>query len=138
MQATRSRRPPNLQKRKPSNIKEQAMNPVPLFSRESSEGRPGEITYEPLTAALGSGSCVLVDVREPLEFAAGHVPGAVNRPLSTFDPAELPTDKPVVLMCQAGGRSAKALAKTVAVGRTDVVHYPGSMTGWRSEGGPST
>ena len=34
------------------------MNPVSLSSRKSSEGRPGEITYEPLTAALGSGSCV--------------------------------------------------------------------------------
>ncbi len=113
------------------------MNPVSQSSHESSEGRPGEITYERLAAALGSGSCVLVDVREAVEFAAGHAPGAVNHPLSSFDPADLPKDKPVVLMCQAGGRSAKALAKAVAAGRTDVVHYPGGMTGWRSQGGQS-
>jgi rhodanese-related sulfurtransferase len=114
------------------------MNPFSLFSRKSSEGQPNEISYEDLTAALSSHSCALVDVREAGEFAAGHVRGAVNRPLSSFDPTDLPKDKPVVLMCLAGGRSAKALAKTVAAGRTDVVHYPGGMTGWRSEGGQST
>ena len=114
------------------------MNPLSLFSRKSSEGHPNEISYEDLTEALGSRSCALVDVRETGEFAAGHVPGAVNQPLSSFDPAELPKDKPVVLMCLAGGRSAKALAKAVAAGRTDVVHYPGGMTGWRNEGGQTT
>jgi|SRR5579863_1345589 len=114
------------------------MNSFSLFSRNAAEGRPAEISYEDLTTALGSHVCTLVDVREITEFAAGHVPGAVNRPLSSFDPTELPKDKPVVLMCQAGGRSAKALAKAVAAGRTDVVHYPGGMTGWRSEGGQST
>jgi rhodanese-related sulfurtransferase len=111
------------------------MNPFSLFSRKAAEGRPGEISYEDLAAALRSHSCTLVDVREVSEFAAGHVPEAVNRPLSSFDPTDLPKDKPVVLMCQAGGRSAKALAKAVAAGRMDVVHYPGGMTGWRSEGG---
>jgi hypothetical protein len=46
------------------------MNTVPLSSREPSEGRAGEISYERLTGALGSRSCVLVDVREPLERPA--------------------------------------------------------------------
>jgi len=114
------------------------MNPFSLFSRKSAEGPPREISHQDLAAALSSRSCVLVDVREPGEFASGHVPGAINQPLSCFDPAELPGDKPVVLICLAGARSAKALAKTVTTGRTDVVHYPGGMTGWRSEGGQST
>ena len=114
------------------------MNPFSAFMRESAASQPDEISFESLTAALGAGGCALIDVREPAEFAGGHVPGAVNRPLSSFDPADLPRDKPVVLMCQAGGRSAKALAKAHAAGRADVVHYPGGMTGWRREGGQTT
>jgi rhodanese-related sulfurtransferase len=111
------------------------MNPFSLFSRKSSEGQSNEISHEDLTEALGSGNCALVDVREAGEFAAGHVPGAVNQPLSSFDPVDLPKDKPVVLICLAGGRSAKALEKAIAAGRTDVVHYPGGMNGWRGKGG---
>ena len=84
------------------------MNPFSLFSGKAAQDRSGEISYEDLTAALGSHSCALVDVREAGEFAAGHVPGAVNRPLSSFDPNELPKDKPVVLMCLAGGRPRRS------------------------------
>ena len=40
--------------------------------------------------------------REPHEFAAGHIPEAMNLPLSRFDPEELPTGKPPILICQAG------------------------------------
>ena len=97
---------------------------------------PGEIAFDELRTKLEQGGCVLVDVREPHEFAEGHPSGAQNIPLSRFDPATLPTNKPVVLICQAGGRSARALAATHAAGRTDVVHYPGGFGAWRSLGGP--
>jgi rhodanese-related sulfurtransferase len=105
-----------------------------LFGR--SGGATGEITFNDLRAQLEQGACVLVDVREPHEFAAGRPHGASNMPLSRFDPAALPTHKPVVLICQAGGRSARALAAARAAGRSDVVHYPGGFGGWRSLGGP--
>ena len=93
------------------------------------------IEHDELVQALGNRSCVLVDVREPHEFRSGHIPGAVNHPLSTFDPALLAQGKPVVLICQAGGRSAKALRHALAAGRQDVRHYPGGMRGWRMRGG---
>ena len=108
-----------------------------LFGRGGgSTGASGVITFDDLRARLEAGACALVDVREPAEFAAGHPRGAQNMPLSRFDPAGLPTEQPVVLICHAGARSAKALAAAQAAGRTDVVHYPGGFSGWRSLGGP--
>ena len=56
------------------------------------------------------GDTILVDVREPAEFAAGHVPGAINIPLGQIETRsdELKSCKTLFVICQAGGRSAKA------------------------------
>jgi rhodanese-related sulfurtransferase len=105
-----------------------------LFSKRATNGDT-EISHDDLTDALNRGACFVVDVREPQEFASGHVPGAVNQPLSGFDPQKLPKGKPVVLICQAGGRSAKALGKARSAGRKDVCHYAGGTAGWRRAGG---
>lgn len=94
------------------------------------------IEHERMQEACLAGECHVVDVREPHEYEAGHLPGAVNHPLSAFDPAKLPTDKPVVLVCQAGGRSARALQAAIAHGRKDVAHYAPGTAGWRARGGP--
>ena len=56
-----------------------------LFSKRATNGDT-EISYDDLADALKRGACFVVDVREPQEFASGHVPGAVNQPLSRFDP----------------------------------------------------
>ena len=55
------------------------------------------MSFEDVKKALAEDNIHLVDVREPHEYAAGHIPGATNMPLSAFDPQALPTDKPVVL-----------------------------------------
>jgi rhodanese-related sulfurtransferase len=94
------------------------------------------IDHDELVQAHREKRCVIVDVREPQEFRSGHIPGAVNHPLSQFDPARIASGKPVVLICQAGGRSATALRRALAAGRGDTRHYPGGMSGWRSRGGP--
>ena len=95
----------------------------------------GSVSLEDLHAALEAGACALVDVREPHEFAVGHIPDAINLPLSHFNPAELPEGKPIVLVCQAGGRSARALQVALASGVTDIRHYPGGTGAWRAHGG---
>ena len=96
------------------------------------------IAHDQLVDACRTGACHVVDVRESHEYAAGCLPGAVNHPLSAFDPARLPTDRPVVLVCQAGTRSARALAAAHEAGRTDVVHYAAGTSGWAARGGAVT
>ena len=51
---------------------------------------------------------VLVDVREADEFGAGHIPGAVNEPLSAITGTALPKDRPLFLYCLRGTRSKQA------------------------------
>ena len=96
---------------------------------------PDVISHEECAAAVKARSCDVIDVREPGEFTGGHVPGAVNRPLSGFDPQQLPSGKPVILICRSGGRSAQALSKARAAGRDDLRHYAGGTMGWQARGG---
>ena len=74
----------------------------------------------------------LLDVREPAEFAAGHLPGAVSLPLSQLDAraAEVPATGPVVVYCQAGTRSARAVALLQAgLGLTNLRSLEGGVEG---------
>jgi len=103
-----------------------------LFSRTPD---PANVDLETFAAAVKAEEVTVVDVREPNEFAAGHIPGAVSHPLSRFDARKLLASKPVVLICQAGGRSRNALNKAHASGREDVKHFPGGMSQWRMHGG---
>ncbi len=99
-----------------------------------------DLDLETFARAVEAGDVTVVDVREPHEFAAGHIPDSVNLPLSRFHPGDLPTreDKTVVIVCQAGVRSRKALNQAQATGRNDLKHYPGGMAEWRSRGGAVT
>ena len=106
-----------------------------LFSRATNSA---ELDLESFAQAVTAGEATVVDVREPHEFAAGHIPGSVNLPLSRFDPQDLPNGKPVVLICQAGGRSRNAVGQAHAAGRDDVKHCPGGMSLWRMNGGDVT
>ena len=99
---------------------------------------PSEVGYDELVAAMEDGSQAIIDVREPHEFTAGHIPGAVNLPLSSFDPVDLPSGRPVVLVCMAGVRSARALRQTLDAGVADARHNAPGMNGWRVQGGPVT
>ncbi len=94
-----------------------------------------EIPHEELETALQAKSCVLIDVREPHEFASGRVPGSQNLPLSRFDPSRLPKDKPVVLICLSGARSANALSRARAAGHETARHYRGGVMNWKRSGG---
>jgi rhodanese-related sulfurtransferase len=82
-----------------------------MFSRFG-VGSDGDIVnFGDLEEAVGTNAWTVVDVREPHEFAAGHIPNALNIPMSSFDPKELPQGKPVVLISQSDGRSRNALKR---------------------------
>ena len=88
-------------------------------------------------AGLADDSILVVDVREPHEFAAGHIPGSVSLPLSQFDPADIP-DMPgrrIVLSCAAGVRSLRALEFAQSAGLPIDSHYAGGFKDWVMQGG---
>ena len=81
---------------------------------------------------------LLVDVRELGEVVAGRADSAVLLPLSTFGARfrELPTDRPLLIVCQSGYRSALAAAYLAANGYPDAVNVAGGMTAWERAGLP--
>jgi rhodanese-related sulfurtransferase len=109
-----------------------------MFSRFGAGSDPDIVSFGDLEEAVGTHAWTIVDVREPHEFTTGHIPNALNMPMSSFDPEELPRGKPVVLICQSGGRSRNALNKARVIGREDVRHFAGGMNDWRSHNGPVT
>ena len=81
---------------------------------------------------------ILLDVREPGEFEAVRAPGALLVPMSTFmvHVAELPTDRPLMVVCHLGGRSAAVAGYLIRAGRSDVVNVVGGMDAWEKAGLP--
>ena len=75
---------------------------------------------------------VLLDVREPDEFSAVRVEGALLVPTSVFMTrvADVPADRPVMVMCHIGGRSAAVAGYLIRAGRNDVVNVAGGMDAW--------
>lgn len=80
---------------------------------------------------------VLLDVREPDEWNAGHAPDAVHVPLAALAASvdRLDKDQPVVAVCRVGGRSERAAAVLLQRGY-DAVNLAGGMQAWRAAGMP--
>jgi rhodanese-related sulfurtransferase len=81
--------------------------------------------------ALAESGALLLDVREPDEWNAGHAPGAMFIPLGQL-PAnvdDLPRDRRIVAICRVGGRSARATEFLIAAG-IDAVNLAGGMRAW--------
>ncbi len=95
-----------------------------------------DLDREAIKQGLQDGSLVLVDVREPHEFAAGHIPGSVSLPLSMFDPTTLPEGKRIVFSCAAGVRSVRAIEFARAAGLDIREHYKGGFKDWAGAGEP--
>ena len=82
---------------------------------------------------------LLVDVREPNEYAALRVPGALLVPLSEFPAryAELPRDRPLLVMCAAGKRSLVAAQYLRGAGYHEVANIDGGIIAWQRAGYPT-
>ena len=95
-----------------------------------------DLDLDDVKQGLAEASLVLVDVREPHEFAAGRIPGSVSHPLSSFDPDRLPLaeGKRVVFSCAAGVRSVRAIELAHAAGLDLREHYRGGFKEWAGLG----
>ncbi|HVY10697.1 MAG TPA: adenylyltransferase/sulfurtransferase MoeZ [Mycobacteriales bacterium] len=108
-----------------------------VVSDEASEATAGStITAGELNAMKERGDDIyLVDVREPAEFEIVRIPGSVLIPPRELPSrlSELPQDKPVVLYCKTGVRSAEALALLKNAGFADATHVQGGVTAWQTQ-----
>jgi rhodanese-related sulfurtransferase len=102
------------------------------------------ISARDAAAALGDGAAdpsgpLLVDVREPDEFTAQRAVGAVLLPISQFVArhAELPRDRPLLMICQSGSRSASATMFLLQNGWSDVRNVEGGTGAWAAAGLPT-
>lgn len=90
------------------------------------QARPGEVARERVAAGA-----LLLDVRTPEEFAAGHIEGARNIPVQELAERldELPDDRPLVVYCRSGRRSARAVELLRAGGHEDLFDL-GPISNW--------
>jgi rhodanese-related sulfurtransferase len=89
---------------------------------------------------LNREGAVVVDVCEPNEYQTGHIPGAINLPLSAL-PKRLPEldkhkSKPVIVACRSGNRSMKAAAMLRKQGFATVYNLSGGLLAWEKESLP--
>lgn len=100
------------------------------------------LTPAELSARLQGGSPVaLIDVREPVEWDIVHLPGAELIPKGEFEAGDglgkVPQDRPVVLYCRTGVRSAEVLALLKQAGFADATHLQGGITAWAHQVDPT-
>jgi rhodanese-related sulfurtransferase len=96
-----------------------------------------QISTDQLQARMAAQDLTLVDVREVSEYAAGHVPGAVNIPLGLVPVRlhELPADTELTIICQSGSRSLQACLWLAKQGRASV-NVVGGTGSWARAGKP--
>jgi rhodanese-related sulfurtransferase len=91
------------------------------------------------------GETLIVDVREPNEFAAGHVPGAINLPRGVLEfqiwkqvgfPANLDLGRSIILQCQSGNRASLAAQSLTDLGFTHTTAVVMSLDDWQKAGHP--
>ena len=94
-----------------------------------------EISVNDLVDLVESGSLV-IDVREPDEYASGHIPGAILVPLSTVlqNSGEFLSEDTVFVVCRSGSRSMQACELLHDNGIVNVVNVAGGTMGWISLG----
>jgi rhodanese-related sulfurtransferase len=79
-----------------------------------------------------SGRITIVDVREPMEFVGGHIPGSRNIPLARLVEAPLP-DGPLVVVCQSGARSERGVATLAQRGlNVGIADLEGGLIAWQA------
>ena len=98
-----------------------------------------------LAAVKNPNGALLLDVRESNEFAAGHVPGAINIPRGVLEfeiykklgyPNKVDTARKIYVQCLTGGRATLAAAALQKIGFTNVVAVIMNLKDWQKAGNP--
>lgn len=95
-----------------------------------------DIDPDEVSALLSSGDCLLIDVREPGEFEAERIPGAMLFPLTEFDPKFIPFEaaRRIVFHCGTGKRSHDAATRARGAAKKGVYHLAGGIRAWKDAG----
>lgn len=94
------------------------------------------ISATDLADQLARRAVSVIDVREPMEYAGGHIAGSLNVPLARLHQADLPQG-PLVLVCQSGNRSAQGVQVLRKRGLVDSVSdLAGGLPSWQQAGLP--
>lgn len=98
---------------------------------------PVEISVTKAYEGYNAGTFIL-DVRQPDEWAAGHIPNATLIPLPELADRvnEVPSDREVIIVCRSGNRSAQARDLLKEAGFTNVTSMAGGMNDWTAAGYP--
>jgi rhodanese-related sulfurtransferase len=101
------------------------------------DGPPLDVSVGEAARLRDEGALVL-DVREPGEWATGHVPGATLIPLGELASRteELPPDRTIVVICRSGNRSAQGRDILIDAGFSPVTSVRGGITAWTDAGLP--
>ena len=107
-------------------------------STASIESLPAEVSAADALALRDEGAFIL-DVRQPDEWATGHIPDATLIPLGDLPGrlAEVPRDRQVVVVCRSGNRSAQGRDILLGAGYPSVTSMAGGMKDWIAAGYPS-
>lgn len=97
-----------------------------------------KLSPQEVQSRLAAGRAVLIDIREPDEFARAHVPGARSQPLSAFEAAHLSIDPDadVVFTCRTGMRTAASCDRLLARVEGDAYVLDGGLDAWVGAGLP--
>lgn len=103
-----------------------------------SKGEIKLVTPEEMQTLVDQKDVQLVDVRTPEEYNEGYIPNAqnidFNSPTFDEDISKLDKNKPVMLYCKGGGRSAKCAEKLLAAGFIKIFDLQGGITQWKFKG----
>ena len=99
-------------------------------------GRVAKTDVKALAPRLASGDVTVLDVRDLSEWSAGHLPGAIHIPLGRLSErlAEVPRDKPLIVQCQSGGRSAIGVSVLQRLGVANATNLVGGFAAWEQAG----
>lgn len=105
---------------------------------ESPQEAVDELSPRQVAELLGKRQILLIDVREPREYAVQRIAEALLHPLSAFEAGAIPFDGPrrIVFYCGSGKRSLQAAQACLAAGARQVAHMTGGMTAWTALGLP--